>query len=495
MKNVGLILLLIILTGCSEPNKFKTEFTKPKWFASIEAPKVHTPEEVGALWRSKERCCVDANILLNNNRIFYKSCFNAISEHYENEEMVVKCLWLMDAGAESKQRIQLSRFLVENFSHHKNNITECVNCMPGDTVARETLYLARYEKRLRNSNDKSIRLIETLLDNRVDEISYWVQAEIYPFLGKLYLESGITNDRVKRFQEVYKRFNRVKKYNEPLEKRYDSFHKVYRLVMKESPAKTVEYSTISPTPAHASQSKPASDIDESDMDKYRKILKESYRNPLIVRKNIDFLDEGLHSKKDDIRAIAIGIYNVGATFSPEIRSYLEKDRERRSLFVAALSDKDESVRRNTIPLVSIGFKPSRDIFEALRNQLEVENDFILPSTLVNAISRYYHEYNNEVIDIFVDELNKTRGSSIKVALFTASLKDPPKVFLPYFIKLIESDKYYAYHSVLGALTRYGNEILQYKNNIEKIIESLENNNVQSQHKEQVIKMLREMINK
>ncbi|MBL4781219.1 MAG: hypothetical protein JKX92_03160 [Porticoccaceae bacterium] len=234
MKYITFVVLVILITGCSKPNKFESEFEKPEWFNSIDAPALSTVNEVSALWQSEKRCCEDENTLLKNNRVFYKGCFNGIVDHYENEGLVVKCLWLMDIGAEPDQRVQITRFLIKNFSHHKNSIARCSNCMSGDTIARETLTLARYEKRLSNSKDKSIRLLENVLDNRLDEISYWVQAELYEYLGELYLESQLNDERLERMREVFDRFNKVKKYNEPLERRYKSFEKVYQVIIEES---------------------------------------------------------------------------------------------------------------------------------------------------------------------------------------------------------------------------------------------------------------------
>jgi hypothetical protein len=234
MKYTYVALLSILLIGCGQSNKFEQEITQPEWFDSIDAPEINSSNEVSALWQSKKRCCEDETVLLKNNRTFYKSCYNAISENFDNEELVVKCLWLMDAGANSKQKIKLSKFLVENYSHHKNSITGCANCMPADTVARETLSFARYEKRL-GHQENAIHVIENLLDNRLSEISYWVQVQIYEFLGRLYLEQGITDTRIKRFKETYKTLNRVKDYNEPLERRYKSFEKVYMLVIDQQP--------------------------------------------------------------------------------------------------------------------------------------------------------------------------------------------------------------------------------------------------------------------
>jgi len=235
INKVIIAIFFLIIAGCGKPNKFEQNFTKPTWFDSLEAPEINTSEEVDALWHSEKRCCEDANILLKNNRIFYKSCFNAISKHYEDEELVVKCLWLMDVGAESNQRIELSRFLLDNFGHHKNSVNNCANCMPGDTVARVTLDLATYESRTSNSKDQPIKRIENLLDSRRDEISYWVQAEIYKFLGEVYLEAGIDYERLNRFKEAYNRLNKIKDYNEPLERRFPPIVKLYNLILQNAP--------------------------------------------------------------------------------------------------------------------------------------------------------------------------------------------------------------------------------------------------------------------
>jgi hypothetical protein len=228
-------IVFLAIAGCGKPNKFEQHFTKPAWFDSLEAPEINTPEEVDALWQSEKRCCEDANTLLKNNRIFYKSCFNAISKNYDNEELVVTCLWLMDVGAESNQRIEISRFLVDNFRHHKNSVNNCANCMPGDTVARVTLDLARYESRTSNSKDQPINRIENLLDSRKDEISYWVQAEIYEFLGETYLEAGINYERLNRFKEAYNKLDKIKNYNEPLERRFAPLVKLYNLILQNAP--------------------------------------------------------------------------------------------------------------------------------------------------------------------------------------------------------------------------------------------------------------------
>ncbi len=234
-RQILLTIAAVAIAGCSEPNKFEQTFAKPAWFDSVDAPELNTVAQLDALWQSKKHCCGGDEGVLENNRVFYKACYNAITDHYENEEMVVKCLWLMDVGAESKQRVELSRFLIENYPDHKSSVDNCVNCMPGDTIARETLDVAQYESRMSQSKAQPIGRIEALMDSRRNEISYWVQAEIYEFLGKLYLEDGITKARLERFEAAYQRLDRAKDFNDPLKDRFPAVEKMHRLVRQHAP--------------------------------------------------------------------------------------------------------------------------------------------------------------------------------------------------------------------------------------------------------------------
>lgn len=212
--------------------RFEETFSRPYWFGFVAAREINTSKEVGTLWRSERRCCGSSASLLRNNRIFYKSCYNAILAHREDEALVVKCLWLMDVGAKKGQAEKLARYLVDNFAHHKNSVDDCVNCMPGDTVARVTLDLARYESDdSHSSKERSIGRIENLLDTRADEISYWVQAEIYEFLGQLYLESGLTQQRLDRYKRAHAELSRVKESNESLARRFDPVEKYYKAML------------------------------------------------------------------------------------------------------------------------------------------------------------------------------------------------------------------------------------------------------------------------
>ena len=166
---------------------FQEAIPKPSWYDNVEAPIANTSAEVSKVWQSKKRCCESKEVLKANNQEFYKTCYRAIENYFSDEELVVKCLWLMDTGATRDHRLQIKRFLVTHFSHHKNNITRCANCAPADTVARVTLELASMLRRYGNP-DESITLIERVLDTRLPEVSPWVQTEIYTKLARWYAE-------------------------------------------------------------------------------------------------------------------------------------------------------------------------------------------------------------------------------------------------------------------------------------------------------------------
>jgi hypothetical protein len=180
------------LSGLSVDH-FRENIIKPDWFNSVEAPIANTSEDVTNVWQSKKRCCESKRVLQDNNREFYKTCYRAIENHFSDEELVVKCLWLMDSGASREQSKKIKRYLVSHFSHHKKNISRCANCAPGDTVARVTLELARMQ-RSQGSPEESIKLIESVLDQRRDEISPWVKTEIYTALARWYAN----DDRARR---------------------------------------------------------------------------------------------------------------------------------------------------------------------------------------------------------------------------------------------------------------------------------------------------------
>lgn len=210
---------------------FTKKIPKPDWFDSVVAPNLNSIEEIDTLWRGKKRCCIDKNILLDNNREFYKACYNAMINNPENEELVVKCLWLMDTGADGKQRTDIKRYLVNRYGTHKNSVSGCVNCAPADTVARVTHELANTEK-YAGDIDGAIRMLEKLFDYRGGEISLWIQTEIYQTLGRFYIASAVTEERKERLQTAYTKLNSVREFKENgVERRFAKFEKIYKQVM------------------------------------------------------------------------------------------------------------------------------------------------------------------------------------------------------------------------------------------------------------------------
>lgn len=229
-----IVVALLMMLGACENSKnsesFQAKIPHPEWFDSIDLVEINDVNELSALWQGKKRCCVDEEILLANNREFYRACYESIVNNFENEELVVKCLWLMDGGADKAQRIEINRFLVENFGGHRNSVDRCSNCAPGDTIARATKDLARMEKS-QGQIDLAITLLEDLLDRRRAEVSLWIQTEIYEELGKMYLSSAVTNERKDRINSAYIRLNGVRREDNGVERRFERFENTYKEVM------------------------------------------------------------------------------------------------------------------------------------------------------------------------------------------------------------------------------------------------------------------------
>lgn len=219
-------LMTLVLAACGGRSEFEEKIPKPDWFGSTAAPKVGSAADVSSLWQSKERCCVEEAQLLANNREFYKSCYNGIVDHANDDELVVKCLWLMGAGAPSEQQVPIRQYLVDRYSDHRNSTEDCVNCSPGDTVTRVTAELANLRFN-RGEVEAAIGLVENVLDGRGNETSLWVQTETYAALGRMYLASSVTEARKERIATAYERLKRASMSNSTVERRIEGLANVY----------------------------------------------------------------------------------------------------------------------------------------------------------------------------------------------------------------------------------------------------------------------------
>jgi len=205
---------------------FSDVVAKPAWWNTVEAPALATEAEVDTLWRSKQRCCIDAAQLDRNNREFFKACYKTVESRPADERAAVKCLWLMDIAVPDKKTIK--EFLLANYYGHMANTTNCANCAAGDIVARVANDLAaQYE--WAGKTAAAIELVEHALDERGKEVSIWAQAELYIHLGKLYLKTEVTRARRQRIENAHARLSLLKDH-ETLKQRYPDFERVYQEV-------------------------------------------------------------------------------------------------------------------------------------------------------------------------------------------------------------------------------------------------------------------------
>lgn len=203
---------------------FEQQIQKPYWFYLVSSTRLNTSEDVSKLWQSEKRYGDDFSFNLNS-KIFYKSCYKAIVAHPEDNELVVICLRLMDLAVEESERVVIAKYLLNHFSNHRQRTDNCANCMPADRVARVTLELSQYEKY--ENPQLAIQRLEQLLDTRLDEISGWVQVEIYVSLAEQYIDAGVTDERFQRFKIAYERLKTLKETNEPVSSRFEKLELLY----------------------------------------------------------------------------------------------------------------------------------------------------------------------------------------------------------------------------------------------------------------------------
>ena len=178
---------------------FRDVVPKPKWFEKTTERIVRNDNDVTALWQSEKRCCEDSKDVLENRRIFYKACYNGIVKNPFDEDLVVKCLWLMGYSETKTTNPLLGKFLYENYFYHDNKIDNCVNCSKGDTVTRAVMDYAESIKI--NYLYRSIEMLERLLDERENDISNWIKIDLYKKLGYLYQrQDKITLRQIQRIE-------------------------------------------------------------------------------------------------------------------------------------------------------------------------------------------------------------------------------------------------------------------------------------------------------
>jgi hypothetical protein len=203
-------------------------FEKPAWWSAVEAPVLAAEADVGALWRSKPRCCDEPSKLQAAAREFDKACFRLLAGEAPEESAAVKCLWLMGAGLDRGESQRLREYLLARYFSHRASTDRCAHCAPGDIVA-QAAGEASEGYRSRGRTEEAIGLLERVLDERGSDTSLWVQVELYTSLGRLYLASGITPLRRQRLEEAVQRLGAVRE-DETLRTRFPSLEQVWREV-------------------------------------------------------------------------------------------------------------------------------------------------------------------------------------------------------------------------------------------------------------------------
>lgn len=209
----------------------ETFLPEPEWLASTRAPVVNTRDEVLELWQSEERCCIAERKLEKNERELYKSCYVAVAEHPRDDDLVVMCMNLMTYSVDRAQSYEIYSMMLERYADHKDIVSGCANCAPADTIARASLSLSRLEY-LNDNIRAAITVLEEVLSRRLDEISPWVQAELYTTLAKHYAGYNATSEQVSTIREAWQRLDDLQQTDEPVRQRFRDLDKAYRELLK-----------------------------------------------------------------------------------------------------------------------------------------------------------------------------------------------------------------------------------------------------------------------
>lgn len=208
-----------------ERKEFVNKISKPSWFYDKPAKVVNNIKEVQKLWSSKKRCCVDSEILLENNRELFRGCYNAIANNIEDDKVVVMCLSLMGSTDKDKdQRYKLNRYIVDNYIDHKNDISNCANCDTGDRVTR-TVKSVAYAEVSKGDLPKGIKLLEDILTNRNDAAP-WIQVETLEQLVRLYMKNTATENQKTFMNEKFNALLVLSESNEPVKRRIGTLEKL-----------------------------------------------------------------------------------------------------------------------------------------------------------------------------------------------------------------------------------------------------------------------------
>lgn len=192
-----LLTVVSVLTACADHSvDVETFLPEPEWIDSVKVVELSSAEDVSQLWRSKKRCCINERKLKNNQREFYKACYVAVARNPADNALVAKCLQLMDSGMEPEVRRQINAHFVSNYFYFESPIDRCSNCLPADPIANASRELAWLEFRANNPH-KAIEVVKNVLRARMEEISPFVQMNLYVALAHFYTTTGYSDEELK----------------------------------------------------------------------------------------------------------------------------------------------------------------------------------------------------------------------------------------------------------------------------------------------------------
>ena len=192
-----LLLAVSLLSACTDHSlDVETFLPEPEWIDSVKLVELSSAADVSQLWRSKKRCCISEGKLKKNQREFYKACYVAVARNPADKELVAKCLQLMDSGMEPAVRRLINEHFVSNYLYFESPIDRCSNCLPADPIANASRELAWLEYRSDNPY-KAIEVVKNVLRVRMEEISPFVQMNLYVALAHFYTTTGYSDEELK----------------------------------------------------------------------------------------------------------------------------------------------------------------------------------------------------------------------------------------------------------------------------------------------------------
>lgn len=176
--------------------RLRSEFTSlaplPQWWdeVTVSGEGVHNVKDLRRYWQSKGRSGADSQVLKNNQE-FFKAAYSGIVNYPLDDDLIVEAIWLMNVVVNDyPQLINIQEFAIKHYFYHDHPTNYCVNCMPADPMAwivNDAAYAYVFKHNVNES--KAVDLIFRVLKERGEDISPWLQVELYERLAWIFMSS------------------------------------------------------------------------------------------------------------------------------------------------------------------------------------------------------------------------------------------------------------------------------------------------------------------